>query len=561
MRLDDPGQRAESGWRAKAHLPVMLVVVALFLVVVVDKAWVTDDAYITFRSVQNFIEGRGLTWNPGERVQVYTHPLWMLSMSALHAATREFFYSSLALNVVLTLATVLLLAFRVAPTWQGAWLGVAVLTVSRAFTDYSTSGLENALTHFLLVLLLALNRRAPSRTEPVLLFSLVATLCLLTRLDTLFLISPAWAALVWRAGWRRSIGPVLIGVSPLIVWELFSMLYYGSFLPNTAYAKLNTGIPAGEMIAQGFHYMVNSFYWDPVTLGATLIGAGWAAIEFYRRRRSGRSAPETGITASWAWALGIVLMLCYVTRVGGDFMSGRFLTAPLIVGVGLLVTRSWRPREVLVATIALLALLSVPWTSPFGKRDYGDEWHAAIDRYGIADERAFYQKTGSLWASWGKKAWPDPRSHGEARWLHKSWPYDYFAAGLLASGELSPVEGWPPSSRYDEDGRLYRKVFVRGAVGFLGYHLGPRVHVLDYHAVCDPLLSRLPAVRPDPVQSRLIPKLASRGWRVGHYYRRPPWVTCARWPPTATSSRTKRCPATTTRSARLREIPSSMASV
>ena len=446
--MDDPGQRAESGWRAKAHLPVMLAVLALFLVVVVDKAWVTDDAYITFRSVQNFIEGRGLTWNPDERVQVYTHPLWMLSMSALHAATREFFYSSLALNVVLTLATVLLLAFRVAPTWQGAWLGVAVLTVSRAFTDYSTSGLENALTHFLLVLLLALNRRAPSRTEPLLLFSLVATLCLLTRLDTLFLISPAWAALVWRAG--------------------------------------------------------------------------WAAIEFYRRKRSARSAPETGITASWAWALGIVLMLCYVIRVGGDFMSGRFLTAPLIVGVGLLVTRSWRPREVLVATIALLALLLVPWTSPFGERDYGDEWHAAIDRYGIADERAFYQNTGSLRASWGKKEWPDPRFHGEARWLHKSWPYDYFAAGLLASGELSPVEGWPPSSRYDEDGRLYRKVFVRGSVGFLGYHLGPRVHVLDYHAVCDPLLSRLPAERPDPIQARQIPKLASRGWRVGHYYRRPP---------------------------------------
>jgi hypothetical protein len=44
------------------------------------SAWLCDDAYITLRTVANFCHGLGLTWNPDERVQTYTHPLWMLAL-------------------------------------------------------------------------------------------------------------------------------------------------------------------------------------------------------------------------------------------------------------------------------------------------------------------------------------------------------------------------------------------------------------------------------------------------------------------------------------------------
>jgi arabinofuranosyltransferase len=208
--------------------------------------------------------------------------------------------------------------------------------------------------------------------------------------------------------------------------------------------------------------------------------------------------------------------------VGGDFMSGRFLTAPLVVGVGLLVSRPLAPARALVTAAAALALLVGPWTTPFRERDYGPEWHAAIDAHGIADERTFYLQSGSLRASWGQERWPGPRAWGEARWLRSRWPDDHFARDLRDIGELSADERWPPASPYDESGRPYREVFVRGAVGFLGFHLGPDAHVLDYHAICDPLLARLPVTVPDPILSRFIPRLAARGWRVGHYYRRPP---------------------------------------
>jgi hypothetical protein len=34
-----------------------------------------DDAYITFRCVENFVRGAGLTFNPGTRVEAFSNPL------------------------------------------------------------------------------------------------------------------------------------------------------------------------------------------------------------------------------------------------------------------------------------------------------------------------------------------------------------------------------------------------------------------------------------------------------------------------------------------------------
>jgi arabinofuranosyltransferase len=57
-------------------LPYLAVLVLLLLVV--RNAWVTEDAYITLRTVDNWVSGHGLRWNVDERVQGYTHPLWMV---------------------------------------------------------------------------------------------------------------------------------------------------------------------------------------------------------------------------------------------------------------------------------------------------------------------------------------------------------------------------------------------------------------------------------------------------------------------------------------------------
>src|SRR5688572_28739320 len=73
-------------------------------------SWVCDDAYITFRTVENLVNGWGPLWNLDERVQTYPHPLWLALMTTVHFATGEFYFTAITLQLALTLlATGLLL--------------------------------------------------------------------------------------------------------------------------------------------------------------------------------------------------------------------------------------------------------------------------------------------------------------------------------------------------------------------------------------------------------------------------------------------------------------------
>src|SRR4051794_16634650 len=137
---------------------------ALFLAftyVFLANAWIGDDAYITFRVVWNFVHGYGLTFNPDERVQAFTHPLWTFVIAAVHSLTREFFFT----------ATVVCWAFCVAAgavlvRWSGpvrrAALLVAWLLTSKALVDYTASGLENPLSYLLVALFYTRYLRQPA---------------------------------------------------------------------------------------------------------------------------------------------------------------------------------------------------------------------------------------------------------------------------------------------------------------------------------------------------------------------------------------------------------------
>ncbi|MCB1150680.1 hypothetical protein KDK88_03995, partial [bacterium] len=132
--------------------PVLLPGLLLLAAVTLLAAWLCDDAYITFRTVENLAEGRGARWNPLERVQSYTHPLWMLLLTAARAVSGEIYVTSLVLSLLLSWTAAALLALQAGPRRDAAFLALLALALSRSFVDYSTSGLENSLTHLLLVL-------------------------------------------------------------------------------------------------------------------------------------------------------------------------------------------------------------------------------------------------------------------------------------------------------------------------------------------------------------------------------------------------------------------------
>ena len=120
------------------------------LYVLLRTAWYSDDAYITFRSVENFVAGFGPRWNPDERVQAFTHALWFFCVSAIRALSGELYYSVYVLSIGLTLVAIAVVIQRTAVSvWCGVYATAALLS-SRAFIDYSTSGLENPLSNLLL---------------------------------------------------------------------------------------------------------------------------------------------------------------------------------------------------------------------------------------------------------------------------------------------------------------------------------------------------------------------------------------------------------------------------
>ena len=130
---------------------LIAAMITVFGIILLRTAWVCDDAYITFRTVSNFINGYGLTWNIGDRVQVYTHPLWMFLLSALFYFTREPYYTSIVANIVISLTVLVVFSFGIKRSWWGTVIGITILTLSKTFVDYSTSGLENPLSHLLLL--------------------------------------------------------------------------------------------------------------------------------------------------------------------------------------------------------------------------------------------------------------------------------------------------------------------------------------------------------------------------------------------------------------------------
>jgi arabinofuranosyltransferase len=144
---------ATSELSASTRRFVFAALFLLFTYVFLVNQWMGDDAHITFRSVWNFVRGYGMTYNPDERVQAFTHPLWMLLISAVHLVTREFYFSVTILSWVLDVAAGWVLLRR-ARTLAGATLVVLWAISSKALIDYTSSGLEYPLSYFLIALFL-----------------------------------------------------------------------------------------------------------------------------------------------------------------------------------------------------------------------------------------------------------------------------------------------------------------------------------------------------------------------------------------------------------------------
>jgi len=449
--------------------PRFLIVAGMALLVIslIRTAWLSDDAYITFRTADNVIHGYGVVWNTAERVQTYTHPLWLALITPAFAATGEVYYTAIVLSMLVTLAAVTVLARRLATTPWSLVVCLAALLSSKAFIDFSTSGLENPLTHLLLFVFVWLWWDESDGVRRVRRLSFVACLCLLNRLDLAPLLAPAIAWEMWRLGPRRALRPVLVGFAPLLAWEIFSTWYYGTPLPNTAYAKLNTVLAPDVRLRQGIEYLLRTLEGDPATL--PVIASSLVAIPLSRYRRD------------WPLLIGIALFGAYVLRIGGDWMMGRFLTPAFALAVALIARAPWtqtrRPALVTAAAVVVVGLFAT-W-EPAIVSGYG---------YSFANNLVHGRRTQKPL---------DNETKTFLRGVMDERRYYYEATGLLKTFRANPR----PNYEWSVEGLRLRDggghVVVHINIGMLGYFGGPRVHVIDLLGLGDPLLARIPGGHPD----------------------------------------------------------------
>ncbi|MBA4285366.1 MAG: hypothetical protein C0434_07515 [Xanthomonadaceae bacterium] len=437
-----------------------LVLLLSLALVVLRLGWMSDDAFISFRTVWNLVNGYGLTWNTDERVQAFTHPLWLFLIAAAHALSGEMYLTAMAVSVACSLLAVHVVLRRLCYGNTAALAFVVLLLCSQAVLDFTTSGLENPLSFLLVALFCAQWLNHPAGYRP--LFGLMLTGCLLAlnRLDLAVLVAPALAIELWQQRSRRALGITVIAMTPLVAWELFSLLFYGFPFPNTYYAKLNTGIPKAEYVAQGLVYLLDVAIRDPGTL--LILALALLAPFAYG-----------GSRARVPLVLGLLAYLAYVVNAGGDFMQGRFVSVPAFLAAILLSTDSDPLRRTdegrIWLVLSAVVLIAATRLIPLEASD------PPIRANGIADERHYYfAQTGLLY-------------HQRYRKVPFNHPWGMTGARMRGTPS-QPVE-------------------VFNAIGFAGFAAGPDVHIVDQHALSDAFLARLPSTRP---------------WRIGHFLRELP---------------------------------------
>jgi hypothetical protein len=343
--------------------------------------WFADDAFISLHYARNWIEGNGLVYNPGERVEGYTNFLWLALVAGCGRLGLDMPLATVALNLLSYAGLIVLVHHVVRRLVTGHEVVVSFAAIMTALSypmvSFATGGLETVFCA-LLVLAAALAAHegrtlaagsyaifaTMAHPDHALFYVAIAAVLLGNELASRRLFAPG----PW---WRRPAVRALAGYAApfLLVYVPYFALrwsYYGDPLPNTFYAKSG----GGAYYAQGLRYLFIS----ALVAGALGVLPAFAV----GARRLGRTVFGQIVLVS------VPIYLLYVVRIGGDFMTGRLIVSvlPLVfvaAEVGVRASRGRPLRAALLAAPFVLACLPTPI-----HRSEQERWH-------LTDERTFWR--------------------------------------------------------------------------------------------------------------------------------------------------------------------------
>jgi arabinofuranosyltransferase len=377
-------------WRGRLSVLACLAISMALLGHAFAYNFLCDDAYISFRYVQNALLGRGLVFNPGDPVEGYTNFLWVVQLCLLGRAGLGPEDGSLALSLVYTIGTVWLVVLLVRETtfrrhwWLTAPLALLLLAANRSFAVWTTSGLETRCNTFFIMLgTLGVARLVRGGRGHVIAAIGWSGACL-TRPDSLLLFAlSALFLLLARGGVRRTLGYALPTLAVVLMHSLWRRWYYGDWFPNTFYAK----------VGESWWDMGMSYLGSVVieyTMWLTVGLAIWGAL---RARKRG-----AGVVLGFLLA-AMAAQSLYLARLGGDHFEYRpfdFFWPALAVAASASLAQSacrtaprWR-TAVCAAVIGILLLYgnAIPTLSFFAERGIRTRQEATLCAVRLRPEQA-----------------------------------------------------------------------------------------------------------------------------------------------------------------------------
>lgn len=435
-------------WRSLAILIVLALSAAAQLrsSVVIDGVrhfWLDDDEMVSMRYARNLVDGAGLVFNAGERVEGYTNPLWTLAMAGVHLlplGDAKIALAVAALNAVLA-AVVLLLAERLLHSFgplprSAAPLLLLALAFCRDLLFWSSHGFETTLLTALFLLATARVLEDSSNGRDRIGTYLLAGLLPLVRSDGYV----PWAAVaVLALGLSRrrprTVGMLALSLALPVAHLLFRIAYYGEWVPNAYFLKVQ-GNPG--LALAGLAYVWRFVRHYGVALAAAAVGAVWSKD---RRRR--------------LLLAGLALSSVFVVIVGGDmFEDSRFLAHFVPVALVLGLAASSTPAAPRAEPVRVFLCWAVALSVFFGV--------GVLNPSRLDDENGLPRRGVVAGVLIGRSTLPDARVAGFAAGCVPYFSRRY-AIDLLGTTDATIAHGRGHPSpfighkKYDHDVNLRRK--------------------------------------------------------------------------------------------------------
>jgi tetratricopeptide (TPR) repeat protein len=324
----------------------MLVALSFVLIYLSNQVkFVQDDAYISFRFVKNFVEGKGLVFNAGERVEGFTNLLWVLILSIFYWMKMSIEnisqYLSMAFGILVLFQTYKISSLvelkdenkkgkQTANTFTSAYLfnfiPVILLVLTGAYSFWAISGMET--TMFMAYVLAGIFYYIKDRNSdsPNYKFAIFTFLASLTRPEGLYFFGLIMIHKVIisfcenKSGFikdifsKKNLITYAVYLVPTGLFILWRLSYYGYPFPNTYYAK--TGFNSVYLSA-GWTYFKNFFE------AYMLYGVVFALPLFlFKRKRN-----------FFEISLFYLITICYslyIISVGGDVLKQFRFFLPIL---------------------------------------------------------------------------------------------------------------------------------------------------------------------------------------------------------------------------------------